>query len=139
MHLMDCKGVAAIKYGSILSWTVKQTKFGANMPERMRWVNMKRSAWYDGRQGTCRLPKLKLQNLTNASGWSDLHGSSSRRQVGRNCGALFHHAKNCIALQPAHNPPHPPISPAHPPTHPTLARAIGPSMHTYAREGLCAF
>ena len=39
MHVMDCKGVSAIVFGSILCWLIRLAALGANIEERLKKLN----------------------------------------------------------------------------------------------------
>ena len=89
MHMMDCKGVSSIVFGSLLSWVVKQRKYGANAAARMQWINQLLESWYACRPGYCKLPRLYLKNLTSSSGWSDLHGPAVKSAMTRAAAPFF--------------------------------------------------
>ena len=74
MHLMDCKGVAAIVYGGILHHFIRDGRFGASQTVRLMAAQDYLSAWYERHPGTHRLPRIRKTNLTDSSGWANLNG-----------------------------------------------------------------
>ena len=80
MHVMDCKGVTASVWGSVLAALCSDPAVGRNQQARLHRVNLFMKAWYSNHPGTCRLPPLHLGNLF-LEGWADLHGSAIKAVI----------------------------------------------------------
>ena len=89
MHILDCKGVAATIYGSLLSTLVRDSRLGPSQQARLRAVNAKLVAFYGRRPGAHRLPTLTLANLTNADGWRELSGPAIKAANTRAAAPFF--------------------------------------------------
>ena len=72
MHILDCKGLAATIFGSLLAMLVRDARLGANQAARMKTINAKMSAWHAARPGPHKLPSLGLPNITGSGGWHEL-------------------------------------------------------------------
>lgn len=68
MHMMDCKGVCSIVYGGILARLTRHPALGNNIADRLKVVNAKLEQYYHDNPGTCRLPRIALDNVFVA-GW----------------------------------------------------------------------
>ena len=90
MHLMDCKGVSAIVFGSILVQFLRKRALGPTMAERLRFINGELDAWYSGKPKAHRLPHIDLSNVTN-NGWADLHGPAIKAANTRASSGFFLH------------------------------------------------
>ena len=88
MHLMDCKGVLALAFGSVCKELIADPRLGANQQERLDTINERRKALFDSRPGSVRLPKLLLANLTK-DGWGDLHGKTIKAAITRHALPFF--------------------------------------------------
>jgi len=88
MHLLDCKGVAALVCGGILMRLLVLAKLGHNRQERLDTVNKFMKKWYDDHPRTNRLPPIRLGNLT-ADGWADLHGPAIKAAATRAAAPAF--------------------------------------------------
>ena len=73
MHMMDCKGVAAIVFGAILARLSKDPALGTNIGVRLNLINEKLKDLYKCRPGSHRLPKIAQGNLF-VNGWAVFHG-----------------------------------------------------------------
>ena len=60
MHLLDCKGVAGIIFGSLLCYLVSLASVGANIAARLQKINEVRVNWCTCNPGIL-IPKI-LQN-----------------------------------------------------------------------------
>jgi len=89
MHILDCKGVAATIYGSLLATLVRDVRLGPSRQVRLRAVHERMVAFYDRRPGSHRLPTLTLANLTNAEGWSCLAGPAIKAANTRAAAPFF--------------------------------------------------
>ena len=88
MHLMDCRGVAGIVYGSLLALLLRLPALGGTRAERLDTVNAFMVAWYNAHPGTHRLPALRATNLT-LDGWAELHGPAIKAANSRAAAPLF--------------------------------------------------
>ena len=88
MHMMDCKGVASIVFGSLLLWLSRSPNLGPNILDRMKAINKFMKDWYAAHPGHHRLPKLKHANLIS-NGWGDLHGPAVKAANTRAASGLF--------------------------------------------------
>ena len=88
MHMMDCKGVAALACGGVLFGLLKQRRLGANKEERLKVINQEMKQWYDDHPGTHRLPPLLLKNAT-CNGWADLSGPAIKAANTRAAAPVF--------------------------------------------------
>ena len=68
MHVMDCKGVAASVWGSILAALVSDPGMGRNQQVRLHHINMFMKAWYNDHPGVCKLPKLRMKTVSMRGG-----------------------------------------------------------------------
>ncbi len=73
MHLCDCKGVAALTFGGVLSHILGDPRLGPNRQGRLDVVNAELRAFQDAHPGMHRLPQLRLGNAV-ADGWANLNG-----------------------------------------------------------------
>ena len=62
MHAMDCKGVAASVWGSILAALVSDPGMGRHQQVRLHQINMFMKAWCNDHPGVCKLPKLRMKS-----------------------------------------------------------------------------
>ncbi len=74
MHLADCKGVAAIAFGSVFELLLQKAALGPNRAARLAHINGFLRQWYAERPGSHRVPPLRLTNVRGPDGWADLHG-----------------------------------------------------------------
>ena len=82
MHTVDHRGVCSIIAGSLLVELVrKEPRLGTNQAERMQSINVFIDAYYAVRPVSCRIPEIRLENLTLGSSssallqdWAVLHG-----------------------------------------------------------------
>ena len=73
MHVLDCRGVASVVYGSLIDTVINLPSCGRSQEERLRRVNLFLKEFYDENTGSCRLPWIKLSNV-HLEAWSELHG-----------------------------------------------------------------
>ena len=73
MHVADCKGVAALVLGSIVSMLLADARLGPNKDARLQLINNGLKTYYDRHPGTQRLPPLRHSNVYG-DGWANLHG-----------------------------------------------------------------
>jgi hypothetical protein len=88
MHMMDCKGVSSIVYGSVLARLIRAPELGANIASRLKLINLKLAAWYERRPGSLRLPRIAHSNVF-ANGWADLHGPAIKAANTRKASGFF--------------------------------------------------
>ena len=88
MHLIDCKGAAAIALGALLFHILGLAELGSNRQQRLDHVNAWLDQWYSQRPGLARLPKLLLSNMT-LDGWAELHGKVIKAAATRNAAGAF--------------------------------------------------
>ena len=88
MHCMDCKGVAAIAYGSFLMYVVGDLRLGANQGERIDRFNTEMDTWYAARPGSNRLPAIKLSDIRK-DGWGELHSPAIKAAMTREAAPFF--------------------------------------------------
>jgi len=91
MHMLDCKGVAGIVYGSLLCYLSTLARLGPNIAARLLVINDERDEWYTRHPGMVRLPKIKEQHLRKADGWGELHGPAFKAAITRNASGFFLH------------------------------------------------
>ena len=73
MHLLDCKGVAAIAFGSLLCYMVTLPSLGPRVADRLSRINRERLKWIRAHPGEIHLPVIKESNLRK-NGWGEFHG-----------------------------------------------------------------
>ena len=102
MHLMDCKGSAALTYGGIIAFLLQDDRLGTNRLERLATINDRRLLHYARRPGVSRLPKIFLSNVT-ADGWADLHGPAFKAAITRQAAPFFDElvCQYCASDEPA--------------------------------------
>ena len=88
MHMIDCKGAAAIVFGALLFYILALAALGATRQERIDRVNAWLDEWYSRRPGLPRLPKLLLSNMT-LDGWAELHGKVIKAAATRHAAEAF--------------------------------------------------
>ena len=88
MHCMDCKGVAAIAYGSFLMYVIGDLRLGANQGERIDRFNTEMNTWYAARPGSNRLPAIKLSDIRKL-GWGELHSPAIKAAMTREAAPFF--------------------------------------------------
>ncbi|CAK0847717.1 unnamed protein product [Prorocentrum cordatum] len=49
MHLLECKGVTLLVFGSAMMWLLADARVGANKEERLEAINARREQFYDAR------------------------------------------------------------------------------------------
>ena len=74
MHLADCKGVAALAFGSVLAMLLQKRTLGRTRADRLQAINEYMKDWYKRRPGWHRLPPLRPTSLRDAQGWANLVG-----------------------------------------------------------------
>ena len=89
MHMMDCKGVAALVYGAILSALMKLPGLGPNRKERLATINEDRLNWYRANPRAHRLPKILMNNLVSTDKWFDLCGPGIKSAMTRTAAQWF--------------------------------------------------
>ena len=82
MHLPDCKGVAAIAFGSLLCYMVTLPSLGPRVADRLSRINRERLKWIRAHPGEIHLPVIKESNLRK-DGWGDLHGPAFKSAITR--------------------------------------------------------
>ena len=94
MHLLECKGVAPVVFGSALQMLTADMRVGPNKEERLVAINARREQFYDDRPGSYRLPKIMMSNITR-DGWGNLSGPAYKaakiRGAAPFCSELVHH------------------------------------------------
>ncbi len=88
MHVMDCKGVAALVYGGLLGLLVRKWALGPNQAARLAHVNVLRANWYAVHPGVARMPKILMSNLTT-EGWGDLSSPVIKAAMTRQAAPWF--------------------------------------------------
>lgn len=89
MHVMDCKGVAALIFGGVLASLVRRPSLGRSQVERLGAIQRFMREWYDDNPGTQRLPKITPPMLVAADGWADLHAPNIKAANTRQAAPLF--------------------------------------------------
>ena len=89
MHILDCKGVAATIFGSVLGMLVRDRRLGPNQQSRIGSVNQRLLAWYALHPGSHRLPHLTLQSIVNKGGWHELAGPAVKAANTRGSAPFF--------------------------------------------------
>ena len=87
MHLLECKGVTPLVFGSTMTLLLADARVGANKEERLEAINARREQFYDARPGSNRLPKIMITNCTR-DGWGNLAGPAYKAAKVR-CAAPF--------------------------------------------------
>ena len=101
MHLLDCKGVAGIVFGSLLCYMITLNSLGNNIAQRLSRINGERLIWQSNHPGEIRLPRIG-QNHLRKDGWGDLHGVAFKAAITRNASGFFKHiAEQFLVLQTA--------------------------------------
>ena len=90
MHVLDCKGVSATIFGSLLGMLIRLPRLGANQQARVATINARMLAWYGARPGSHRLPRLTMANIVaKGSGWHELAGPAIKAANTRNAAPMF--------------------------------------------------
>ena len=90
MHLMDCKCVSSIVFGSVLHGLVRNPRLGSNIQERLRVINEHRRLWYSQHAGLVTLPVIKESNIGGVAGeWTSLHGLVFKAAITRKATPVF--------------------------------------------------
>jgi len=74
MHMMDCKGVAALVLGGIIHYLLVDARLGANRELRLARINTEMAEWYNAHPGHHRMPRILLTNCVGSDGWANLGG-----------------------------------------------------------------
>lgn len=88
MHLLECKGVVPVTFGSVLMWLLGDARLGANKEERLERVNEHRAAFYAARPGMHILPKIYAGNVTRDQ-WGNLSGPAYKAACVRGAAPFF--------------------------------------------------
>jgi len=88
MHLCDCKGVAALTFGGVLSHLLSDPRLGPNRQARLDVVNTELRAFQDAHPGMHRLPQLRLANAV-ADTWANLNGRVIKAANTRSAAPFF--------------------------------------------------
>jgi hypothetical protein len=88
MHLVDCRGIAALTYGGALLHLLADPRAGRNREERLRVINDERQAHYKNRANVGALPKILIASVAR-DGWGDLTGRAYKAAVTRNASPFF--------------------------------------------------
>ena len=88
MHVMDCKGVAALIFGGVLASLTRRPSLGRSQVERLGRIQRFMRKWYDDHPGTHRLPKITLPMLV-LDEWADLHAPNIKAANTRQAAPLF--------------------------------------------------
>ena len=91
MHLLDCRGISAIIYGSILDTLLHRPSVGSNMAARLALLNHMKEQWYNQHPGFIRLPEFTRASLKMADGWCELHGPNVKAANTRQASGLIRH------------------------------------------------
>ena len=89
MHLADCKGTSASVFGGVLELLVRMETLGATRQQRLDQVKAYMTSWYEEHPGTYRLPDIRLSNLRQDDGWSELHGQTVKAANTRASAPMF--------------------------------------------------
>ena len=73
MHLMDCKGVLALVFGSVLMLLLTEPRLGRTRELRLQAFNKLLEEWYVDHPGVLRMKRILISNIT-LDGWGNLHG-----------------------------------------------------------------
>eukprot|EP00959_Pyramimonas_sp_CCMP1952_P455407 9471505-Pyramimonas_sp.AAC.1 len=77
MHTCDCNGVAGHMAGSVMRpLVVNEARLGANQTARMKAINDLMRDFYTRNPGSNRCPDIKVNNLTDSVGYSNLSGAA---------------------------------------------------------------
>ena len=82
MHLLVCKGVAAIAFGSLLCYMVTLPSLGPRVADRLSRINRDRLKWIRAHPGEIHVPVIKESNLRK-DGWGDLPGPAFKSAITR--------------------------------------------------------
>ena len=88
MHLLECKGVSGLVFGSVLLWLTRDSRLGGNRDERLAAINTLRLLHYRARPGEVVLPKIYLSNITR-DGWGNLSGPAYKAAITRHAAPFF--------------------------------------------------
>ena len=88
MHLLECKGVSGLVFGSVLLWLTRDSRLGGNRDERLAAINTLRLLHYRARPGEVVLPKIYQSNITR-DGWENLSGPAYKAAITRHAAPLF--------------------------------------------------
>ena len=88
MHLVDCRGVAALTYGGALMYLLSDPRLGSDRADRLQLINDRRAEHYTRRPNVGALPTIHLSNLQNQQ-WGELHGRAFRAAIMRHASPLF--------------------------------------------------
>ena len=91
MHLLDCRGVSAIVYGSTLDTMLHMRSLGNNMEARLDLLNTMRVQWYEQHPGFIRRPEFTKAPLRQTDGWCELHGPTVKAANTRQASGLLRH------------------------------------------------
>ena len=88
MHVADCRGLASVIFGSMLTYLISLPALGRSQAARLARINAFIEGRYDNHPGLSKLPKLTLACLWN-DGWSDLSGPSIKSAMTRQAAPLM--------------------------------------------------
>ena len=88
MHLLECKGVTPVVFGSVLVWLLLDARLGANKEARLAVINARREEFYTDNPGAHRLPKIYMGNCTR-DGWGNLSGPAYKAAKIRGAAPFF--------------------------------------------------
>ena len=90
MHCVDCKGVAGIVFGGMVSILLDRLALGRSRADRMEQLRVWAKDWYDRHPGVAKLPELKVKLVvTEGDQWCELHGVSVKAANTRAAAPLF--------------------------------------------------
>ena len=73
IHLLECKGVVPVMFGSCMDSLLADPRVGNNKDERLEAINGIRENLYTNDPGAHRLPNIYMSNCTR-DGWANLAG-----------------------------------------------------------------
>ena len=88
MHLLECKGVAPVTFGSVLAWLLSDARVGANREQRLAAINAHREEFYNARPGSHRLPNI-MEGSCKRDGWANLAGPAFKAAKVRGSAPFF--------------------------------------------------
>jgi hypothetical protein len=88
MHLLGCKGVTPMTFGSGLLHLLRVARLGANREERLEAIKARRVSFYAARPGIHKLPKILLTSCTR-DGWGNLGGKAYKATKVRTTAPFF--------------------------------------------------
>ena len=88
MHCLDCKGLSAVIFGSLVSTLMRSPSIGRTRGQRFNTLNAFCTEWYDAHPGNSRLPRLRETNIVQL-GWAELSAPDIKAANTRHAAPLF--------------------------------------------------